>query len=64
MLDAIGHEYPCTSVAQGEVDRVIQEIERLRRQPGPANRQTPARVRSLFSKEVLLPRLVEELEPG
>jgi hypothetical protein len=62
MLDAIGREYPCASVEHGEVDRVIREIERVRRQPFPVSRQTPARVRSPFSKEGLLPRLIAELE--
>jgi colanic acid biosynthesis glycosyl transferase WcaI len=64
LLAAISHEYPCASVTHGEVDRVVQEIERVRRQPGPVSRQAPTRVRLLFSKEVLLPRLVEELELG
>ena len=62
MLDAISPDYPCAAVAHGDVDRVVQEIERLRRQPGPASRQTPAQVCSLFSKEVLLPKLIAELE--
>jgi colanic acid biosynthesis glycosyl transferase WcaI len=62
MLDELDHEHPCAAVAHGEVDRAVQAIERLRRQPVATTRQTPARVCSLFSKEVLLPRLVEELE--
>ena len=43
---------------------MVQEIDRLRRQPGPASYPTPARVPSRFSKEVLLPRLTEEMESG
>jgi hypothetical protein len=62
MLDGLDHEYPCAVAAHGEVDRVVQAIERLRRLPIAVTRQTPARVQSLSSKEVLLPRLVEEFE--
>jgi hypothetical protein len=62
MLDGLNQVYPCAAVAHGEVDRVVQTIERLRRQPVAVTRQTPARVCAIFSKEVLLPRLVEELE--
>jgi hypothetical protein len=62
MLDELDPEHPCAAVAHGEVDRAVQAIERLRCQSGAVIRQIPARVCSLFSKEVLLPRLVEELE--
>jgi DNA-binding transcriptional regulator GbsR (MarR family) len=62
MLDELDHEHPCAAVAHGEVDRAVQSIERLRRRRAALTRQTPARACSLFSKEVLLPRLVEELE--
>ena len=64
LLEAINHEYPCASVAHGEVDRVVQHIERVRRQPSLTSRQAPLRGRSLFSKEALLPRLITELESG
>ena len=62
ILDAISSEHPCAAVAHGEVDRAVQAIERLRRDSRPTSRLTPARVRSFFSQEVLLSRLVEELE--
>src|SRR5208282_6437637 len=62
MLDELNGEYPCASAAHGEVGGVVREIERLRRETGSAERQTPARVRARFSQEVLLPRLVAELE--
>jgi glycosyltransferase involved in cell wall biosynthesis len=62
MLDELNGEYPCASAAHGEVGGVVREIERLRREAGSAGRQTPARVRARFSQEVLLPRLVAELE--
>jgi glycosyltransferase involved in cell wall biosynthesis len=64
MLDELDHEYPCAAVAHGEVDRVVQAIERLRRDSRPTIRLTPARVHLRFSQAVLLPRLVEELEFG
>jgi hypothetical protein len=64
LLAGLNQEYPCASAAHGEVDRVIQEIQRFRRQPGLASRQASDRQRSRFSKEALLPRLIEELELG
>jgi colanic acid biosynthesis glycosyl transferase WcaI len=62
MLDPITHDYLCASAGHGEVDRVVQQIERVRRQSSLASRQPPAWVRALFSKEALLPRLIAELE--
>jgi colanic acid biosynthesis glycosyl transferase WcaI len=64
ILEELNQQYPCAVAAQGEVERVVQEIERVRRQPGPAARQAPAHLRATFSKEVLLPRLIEQLEAG
>ena len=64
MLDAIKSEYPCASVAHGKVDRMVQQIESVRRQPGLTSRQTPTHTRTLFFKETLLPRLIGELESG
>ena len=62
LLEAPDHEYPLAAVAHGEVDGLVQQIKLLRHEPRPTHRRTPARVRSLFSKEVLLPRLIAELE--
>jgi glycosyltransferase involved in cell wall biosynthesis len=64
LLDGLNQEYSRASAAHGEVDRVIQAIERFRRQPGLSGRQAPDGVRAVFSKEALLPRLVQELEEG
>jgi glycosyltransferase involved in cell wall biosynthesis len=64
LLDGLNQEYPRASAAHGEVDRVVQAIERFRRQPGLSGRQAPDGVRAVFSKEALLPRLVQELEEG
>jgi glycosyltransferase involved in cell wall biosynthesis len=62
VLDPIKNDYPCASAAHGEVDRVVEQIEQFRRQPSLTSRQPPARACALFSKEALLPRLIEELE--
>jgi glycosyltransferase involved in cell wall biosynthesis len=62
LLDGIDHEYPCAAVAHGEVGRVVQQIEWIRRQTSLTSRQAPVRARMLFSKEALLPRLIAELE--
>ena len=62
MLDELNQGYPCASAAHGEVGRVVEEIQRLRREDWLAGRHTPDRVRARFSQEVLLPKLVAELE--
>ncbi len=62
MLDALEGEYPCASVAHGDVDRVVEQIQRLRQSPGLASRQVPTRIRSLYAKDSVLPKLIAELE--
>jgi hypothetical protein len=62
LLNGIDQGYPCASAGHGEVDRVVGQIEGVRRRSSVPNRQAPARVCSLFSKEALLPKLVAELE--
>ena len=62
LLDGVGHEYPCASAGHGEVDRVVGQIEAVRRQSSLTSRQAPIRVCSLFSKEAILPKLIAELE--
>ena len=62
LLDGIDHGYPCAAVAHGEVDLVVRQIESVRRQPSLSSRSSPVRARMLFSKEVLLPKLIAELE--
>src|SRR5262245_24876893 len=64
LLDSLDHEYPFGTAAHGDVARVVEEIERMRHQSSTAIRRPPARMRATFSKETLLPRLVEELEAG
>ncbi len=62
IIDSLIGEYPCASTAHGEVEQVVQAIDRLRRESPMATRLTPPRVRSLCSKEVLLPQLIEAIE--
>jgi colanic acid biosynthesis glycosyl transferase WcaI len=64
ILDGLPPDYPCAAAAQGEVHRVVEEIAQIRRQQGSGGRQAPAGLRATFSKEVLLPRLIGELEAG
>jgi hypothetical protein len=61
-LDGIDHEYLCAAVAHAEVDQVVRQIESVRRQSCLNSRQSPVRERLLFSKEVLVPKLIAELE--
>jgi hypothetical protein len=62
MLDGIGNGYLHASAAHGELNRVVQHIQWVRRAQAETKRQVPAATCSLFSKEKLLPKLVAELE--
>ena len=62
LLESLDRDYPCASAAHGEVDRVLQQIQRLRQHTGLARCHAPAGTHSPFSKEALLPRLIAELE--
>ena len=63
LLDCLDHEYPVAAVGHGEVDRVVQHIQRLRQQAEQrTGRQPLPRNQALFSQEALLPRLIHELE--
>ncbi|MGO8926605.1 MAG: glycosyltransferase family 4 protein [Limisphaerales bacterium] len=62
VLDLINHDYRCASAGHSEVDRVIERIEWVRRQSSLSSRQPPTGACARFSKEALLPRLIEELE--
>jgi hypothetical protein len=61
-LVGIDHDYPYAAVVHGEVDQVVRKIESVRRQSGLNSRQSPIRARMLFSKVVVLPKLIAELE--
>jgi len=64
LLEAIHGEHPSASVAHGDVNGVVRQINSIRQEfQSRANSwQVPIRIRSLFSKEALLPRLIAELE--
>ena len=62
ILDSANGALCCASVAHGEVDRLVREIRRLRDESTRRNRQVPAQICALFSKETLLPKLITTLE--
>ena len=62
MLGKLNGEHLCYSAAHGDVKTVLQGIQEVRRQSAAAGRQVPPLVRSLYSKEVVLPQLITELE--
>ena len=62
LLAGLNHEYPCAAVGHGEVGRVVEEIERMRRLGAGAGRGVvPERVKREFSKEAALGKLVGEM---
>jgi colanic acid biosynthesis glycosyl transferase WcaI len=62
ILDNIGDGYFSASAAHGDVERLVQAIQRCRRTFPQPSQRTPASVCALFSKEALLPKLIAELE--
>jgi len=58
------HELVCLAAQHGEVDKVVKHIQQLSPGVSCAARQPSAAVRSLFSREVVLPKLVAALETG
>jgi glycosyltransferase involved in cell wall biosynthesis len=64
ILDEISSQYPCAYAVHGDVGCVVQQILRLRQESAATSRQSPISVCSLFGKERLLPKLVNELESG
>ena len=64
ILDRISSDYPCAWAAHGEVDRVVEQIQRLRQQSAMTTRPAQPRLYAPFSKEALLPKLITELESG
>jgi glycosyltransferase involved in cell wall biosynthesis len=52
----------CASARHGEFDKVVKEIQRIRKESGAHRRQVPARLCSLFSMETILPKLLNHLE--
>jgi hypothetical protein len=64
ILASLNGDHHCASARHGEVDRVVDQIQRIRRERKEIERKAPERARSVFSKEAILPRLVAELESG
>jgi colanic acid biosynthesis glycosyl transferase WcaI len=64
MLDRLHQDCPCAYAAHGEVEWVVQEIKRLRCQSRIARHRTSPRLSAKFSKELIMPRLIQELEGG
>ncbi len=64
MLDLLNGQHVCASAAHGEVEVVLKSIEQIRRQASRTPRRVPPPMRSLFSKGVVLPNLLAELESG
>ena len=64
ILNASAGQYLCATAAHGEVDRVVQQIQRLRQESAGIKCRAQARSSSIFSKEALLPKLIAELESG
>jgi colanic acid biosynthesis glycosyl transferase WcaI len=64
MLDKLNGQLACASVAHGEVEKVLQSIQDIRRQSesGRTQRQVPTHLQSLFAKDTVLPKLLAELE--
>jgi glycosyltransferase involved in cell wall biosynthesis len=64
ILASLNGDHHCASARHGEVDRVVDQIQRIRRERKEIERKAPERARSVFSKEAILPKLVAELESG
>ncbi|HOC56076.1 MAG TPA: glycosyltransferase family 4 protein [Verrucomicrobiota bacterium] len=64
IVEKAPHELVCLAAQHGEVDKVVKHIQQLSPGVGYAARQPSAAVRSLFSREVVLPKLVAALETG
>ena len=62
LLDSLSDAYPCSAAIHGDVSQVVAQINNSRHQPPAANGQLPPHIRSLFSKEAALSRLIAELE--
>jgi glycosyltransferase involved in cell wall biosynthesis len=61
MLDSLDDQHICASTAHGEVEKVVQSIQCIRRQSAQAPRRVPPLLQSLFAKDVVLPKLLAEL---
>jgi hypothetical protein len=62
ILNAIGNQALCAVAAHGEVDQVVRQIQRFRKESAATSAHAPTGAGSLFSKEALLPKLIAVLE--
>jgi glycosyltransferase involved in cell wall biosynthesis len=64
LLRSLDHGYPVAAVAHGDVDGVVQHIEQIRQQTrrDAVHRPCLQAAGARFSQNVLLPRLIHELE--
>ena len=62
MITALDGKHLCSCAGHGEVQAVVQSILRLRDQSVQGNRQIPSDICVHFSKETILPQLLNILE--
>jgi hypothetical protein len=62
LATATAHEARWFQVGHGDVEKVLAAIESARKEGVPGKRRISDVFRSRFSKEAVLPRLIEELE--
>jgi colanic acid biosynthesis glycosyl transferase WcaI len=62
ILATLDGEYVSHSVVHGNVEQIAAAIQQIRQRFVSLNRQVPAQVRSLFSKEAILSKLISVLE--
>jgi glycosyltransferase involved in cell wall biosynthesis len=62
ILDSLTDDYLWATAGHGEVDRVVDAIQRVRQQTGQHQREKPAALKSPHSKRALLPGLISVLE--
>jgi colanic acid biosynthesis glycosyl transferase WcaI len=62
ILGTLPEQSLCAIAAHGEVERVVEHIQWVRRESATADRRSLSPVGAPFSREALLPKLVAELE--
>jgi len=62
ILDATNHNLIYAAVGHGDVEGLVQQIQRVRHQASATYRQLPASVCSIFSKDTVLPILIAHLQ--
>jgi hypothetical protein len=62
MLDRLESRHPHATAGHGDVEKVVREIGRLRREAASAGRDVPGTATASFSQGTLIPKLIEEIE--